>query len=78
MFPQRDFHFALRIFKGSRLYIDGELFAAAVPAVIREPELALDAQKRRYPKGHGMICHTFLPTRLSGAMITFVLFQANE
>jgi hypothetical protein len=66
------------MFKAARLNIDGKLLAYAVPAVIREPELAFDAQKRHHPKGHGMICHKFLPTSLSGVIITLARFDANE
>jgi hypothetical protein len=33
------------------------LFTANVPAIIREPELAFNAEKWRHPKGNGMISH---------------------
>jgi len=58
VFPERDFHFRFRVFKATRLNRDGGLFAAAIPTVIREPELAFDTQKRRHFERHGMISHT--------------------
>ena len=38
----RRFPFGLRVFKAARLNTDRGLLAAAVPAVVRKPELAFD------------------------------------
>ena len=46
------------MFKAARLNRDGGVLAAAVPAVIRKPELAFDSQKWRHPKRYGMISHS--------------------
>lgn len=62
---QRYFHFRLCVFKAARLNSYRELLAAAIPAVIREPELAFDAQKWRDPKRYGVIPHTPSPNNLS-------------
>jgi hypothetical protein len=50
-------HFRFHVLKTTRLNDNGELFAASTPAVIRKPEPALDAQKRRYLQHHRMIPH---------------------
>jgi hypothetical protein len=44
---------------------DGGLFAASIPAIIREPELAFDAHKWRDFECYGMIPHTPSPHSLS-------------
>ena len=62
IFPQRDFHFRLRMFKAAGLNSDGWLLAAAAPTIIREPELAFDTKKWRHPKREGMISHGFSPS----------------
>jgi hypothetical protein len=33
------------------------VFAAAIPTVIREPELAFDVQRRRHLEHYGLISH---------------------
>jgi len=45
------------MFKTTRLNSNGWSFAATIPTVIGEPELAFDTQKRRDPKRYGMISH---------------------
>src|SRR5437867_6199246 len=50
IFPQRDFHCRLCVFKTTRLNSNGRVFAATAPIVIGEPELAFDTQKRRDPE----------------------------
>jgi len=49
------------MFKAARLNRDGGVLAAAVPAVIRKPELAFDSEKWRHPKRYGMISHSPSP-----------------
>jgi len=53
------------MFKAARLNSDRRLRAASIPAIVREPELAFDAQKWRYPKRYGMIPHMPSPSNLS-------------
>jgi len=53
------------VFKATRLNSDGGLFAASIPAIIREPELAFDAHKWRDFECYGMIPHTPSPHSLS-------------
>ena len=68
------------MFKAARLNSDGGFRAAAIPAIIREPELAFDAQQWRDPKRYGMIPHTpFSPQFVSAsAIIIFAQTRANE
>lgn len=47
---QGDFHFGLCTFKTARLNDERELFAAPIPPVIRNPELAFETQKRCEPE----------------------------
>jgi hypothetical protein len=49
------------MFKTRRLNGDARLLTATVPAIIREPELAFDAEKWRHPKAYGMISHRHPP-----------------
>lgn len=70
MFTQRYFHFGLCVFKATRLNGYSGLLAAAIPAVIGEPELAFDAQKWRDPKRYGMISHIrLLPQFVTASVI---------
>ena len=50
IFPQRDFHCRLCVFKTTRLNSNGRVLAVTAPTVIGEPELAFDTQKRRDPE----------------------------
>jgi hypothetical protein len=62
VFPECDLHFGLRMFKAGGLNGDGGLLAAPIPAIICEPELALDTEKGRQTKVYGMIHHRHSPT----------------
>jgi hypothetical protein len=67
------------VFKGTRLNRDRGFVAATIPAVVREPELAFDAQKWRDPKRYGMIPHTPPPRFVSAIdIIIFAQTHANE
>src|SRR5438309_12005826 len=68
------------MFKATRLNSDTGLRAAAIPAIIREPELAFDAQQWRDPKRYSMIPHTPVSPQLvsASAIIIFAQTRANE
>lgn len=44
IFPESHFHLGFCIFKAASLHIYGALLAAAIPPVIREPELAFNVE----------------------------------
>src|SRR5437763_12957442 len=68
------------MFKAARLNSDRGLRAAAIPAIIRQPELAFDAQQWRDPKRYSMIPHTPVSPQLvsASAIIIFAQTRANE
>jgi hypothetical protein len=68
------------MFKAARLNSDRGLRAAAIPAIIREPELAFDAQQWRDPKRYSMIPHPPVSPQLvsASAIIIFAQTRANE
>jgi len=68
------------MFKAARLNSDRGLSVAAIPAIIRYPELAFDAQQWRDPKRYGMIPHTPSPPQFvsANAIIIFAQTRANE
>jgi hypothetical protein len=67
------------MFKAARLNSDGGLRAAAIPAIIREPELAFDAQQWRDPTLQHDSPYTFSPQFVSAsAIIILAQTRANE
>ena len=64
VFAQRRFHVGLRLLEGTCLNRNGRVPAAAIPAVISQPEFAFDTQTGCHPQAYGVIGHDYPPKRM--------------